>query len=214
MSQRFDSCNGWKHGHTGLLSFTAFSLVPRPKNLRLGSVELRVRCGGLEAPSYSELQITKYSSITSCRACTHQAKVVNFSAVPSTLSSSLVDKSLFVPRDEIVELQRCSPRANCWLRNYCAARLQAARSSRATSSSLQLDYLTAWDHKRLSWRCPYRVVNEWSVYDSIVKKVIIRNRYLRRANYKQGSSESQKKILGCPSKKHSYDNRTACMQST
>ena len=43
-------------------------------------------CGGLGAPAVSELQITKYGSITSCRACAHQAKVVDFSAVPSTLS--------------------------------------------------------------------------------------------------------------------------------
>ena len=54
-----------------------------------------------------------------------------------------------VPCDEIVELQWCSLRPNCWMCNYCAARLQAACSSRATSSSLQLDYLNAWDHKRL-----------------------------------------------------------------
>ena len=53
------------------------------------------------------------------------------------------------------------------------------------------------------------MVNEWSVCDSIVKKVIgVYNKYLRSGNYKEGSSESQKRILGCPSEKHSYDNKT------
>ena len=35
-------------------------------------------------------------------------------------------------------------------------------------------------------------------------------KYLRSGDYKEGSSESrqQRRVLGCPSKKHSYDNKT------
>ena len=53
------------------------------------------------------------------------------------------------------------------------------------------------------------MVNEWGVCDNIVKKSNhVYNKYLRSVNYKEGSSESQKRVLGCPSEKHSYDNKT------
>ena len=54
------------------------------------------------------------------------------------------------------------------------------------------------------------MVNEWSVCDSIVKKSNhVYKKYLRSWNYKEGSSESQKRVLGCPSEKHSYDDNRA-----
>ena len=48
--------------------------------------------------------------------------------------------------------------------------------------------------------------NEWSVYYSIVKKYHI-IKYLRSGNFKEGSSESWKRVLSCQENKHSNEKR-------
>ena len=114
------------------------------------------RCDGLRAQAYSELRITKYDSITSCHACAHQAKVVDF--------------------------------------NACGAE---------STDCFAL-------HSQLSWRCPQvnRVVKNLERLRQYCEKSNHKIKYLRSRNYKEGSSESQKRVLGYLLKKHSYDNKT------